>query len=578
MSMLVSHLKFRDAERINTLYYNARCFVRYSKELSYCLLGDLHDCSIIDVVEAVVSSSNDNLRKVHGEFSIIVINHVTEAVYIATDKTGKELLYYSERGGLSVSNSFWDLIYYLKFGLQDVSLLALKAQAFLCSDPSYATPVSGVKIYPNAIRATYADKKHSISKYWWFELNENTLSRSEKMDKLTDSIDSTFARLKRESSEDDCFGVGVSGGLDSRIIPYFAQRHELPLVAFMIGQERPNGILMSNDHCRSREIIKHYSLDYTLHEYNEVSFQEQLRAECVRIPIVSSQVFKFPNPKKVNFSRLLTGASGYIVGSSPFYSKSLHPEMEDTLLERQTLLRIIPRHFRYKKGINYLLGNLFNIHEQCPNALNGVLSGADITDLRGLITEAISTMPSKHPIDLMMNYAVGILGQRNKGGAFESLVSGIESHSIYNSQVLELVQEWTVDEILDRRFFEDYIRERLPELAKIRAQDCRASLMNKAPSFFTKCYTLGEYALRGHGVMNYNRWVLRKEYKAFLEASFASDYVSEFFDLNSVKALVMGGQMHASVLNNLVKINMVLQLIDNIQQEYDEIVKEIPKI
>jgi asparagine synthase (glutamine-hydrolysing) len=361
VSLIISHNDFAASKKCFGFYYNDELFVSFDERYSYFLKGELYGGDISDLVNIIKCKNHELISDIDGEYSCIFVDKTDGSIYIINDKTGRDTIFYSEKQGLSVSDDIWDLVYHLDFKLEDIDSLSLKCQVFLFSDPSYNTFIKGINILPNAIVASYSSSKFLITKYWWFAKKENCLTVAAKMDMLDTALNFTFKRIRNTYSESTSFGVGISGGLDSRLIPYFCKKHKIPLNSFIIGEQKPNKILISNDHCRSQEIVDHFNLKNTLHEYNDTNIKIRLRKDAVYAPIASSQLFKMPNMDKVNFDILITGGSGYIVGSSPFYSKSKYPDVVDMILERQSALKKLPKFYRYKKGLNHLFGKIFKV-------------------------------------------------------------------------------------------------------------------------------------------------------------------------------------------------------------------------
>jgi hypothetical protein len=173
-----------------------------------------------------------------------------------------------------------------------------------------------------------------------------------------------------------------------------------------------------------------------------------------------------------------------------------------------------------------------------------------------------------------MNYAVGILGHRNKSGSFESLLNQIKNFTMYTPKLLDTVQYWSEDEIYDRSLFELYIKERIPELAMIKSQDHKTSLNEDSPSFMRKALVLLEYAFRGHGVMNYNSWIYKSDFKSLLASRLKDyDYISRYIDVESLCEYVYTKQLHSTILTNALKMNEILYLVENIKTEYHGLYK-----
>jgi len=115
-----------------------------------------------------------------------------------------------------------------------------------------------------------------------------------------------------------------------------------------------------------------------------------------------------------------------------------------------------------------------------------------------------------------MNYAIFGVGRNNAKGAFESFLGQKESYSIYTPFFLDTVQQFSEDELLNRQLFQEFIAKRLPELAAIQGQDFKPTLLGEnsaLTSLSRKLLAMGNFVIRGNGVMNYENWVKSREFK-----------------------------------------------------------------
>ena len=63
--------------------------------------------------------------------------------------------------------------------------------------------------------------------------------------------------------------------------------------------------------------------------------------------------------------------------------------------------------------------------------------------------------------------------------------------------LMDAVEYWNEDDIYDRKLFENFIKERLPELASIKAQDYKTALDVDNPNLINKLLSLAMFVIRG---------------------------------------------------------------------------------
>jgi len=567
MSILLSQNKFPYSIKINN-YFIHDSHAIYKDKYYYFFIGEVFSCGVEDLIDLLVSADKVKAQQVVGEFSLIVYDATTNAVMFLNDKSGRDLVYYSVKKGLSISDDFWSIVHHDKYSLNDIDTTELKTQLFFSASTTYKTILNGLKIFENAALAQYVDSILSIEQYWHFKFVKNSFSTDEKYDALDVALKDSFEYIKRSNDKDTSYGIGVSGGMDSRIIPHYAMKLGMKLNSFIIGQEKPNIFWRSNDHSSSDIVVDYFNLDHKKLDFNELSYEDKNKLDCMKAPACSSQIFKIPNIAKCNFDVLLTGASGFIVGSSPFYSKNIELSLLDTIFSQQSDLKLKVDFYKYKKGLNYLLGNLFDLQDELPNEIPGVISAKEIEDIKRNSEIFIDKMEGYSDTEKLMNYAIGVLGQKNKSGAFESIVNQKKTYTPYTPFLLDLVETWSDDDIYDRKLFEGFIRDRLPELANIKQQNHKTAIDIKKPNVFQKISSLALYVLKGQGVMNYNNWAKQKDFTNYITLELTKyNFISNYIDIEVLQKLVKKNKINSDVLSNCLKMNRMLFLIENIEEE-----------
>lgn len=568
MAILTSKHNFEGATFNAGFYINSKLFKKHTNDIYYYFHGEVVSHDIEELIDVVLFERYNKLELVLGEFFLIVINGVDGRVHFVNDRSGREILFYSTKNDFSISDSFWSLVSHEKYTAKDIDPITLKTQLFFSSTPDHTSILKGLNILENASVGMYSKTGLVIKKYWNFALKANKNSLNDKYDQLDCVLDTSFKDIANNNPIGTKYGLGISGGLDSRIIPYYAKKHGMPISGFIIGEERPNKILISNDHNSSRAVANYFGLQLDSLPFNDLSYAKKNEIDAYNFPLGSSQIFKIPDVNKCNFDVLLTGASGFIVGSSPFYDAIRQLDIVDMVLTQQSDLKIKPPFYRFKKGLNYVFGTGLNIKSRHVDQKDGLLSNADIQCICENYASYFKNMQSLTKTEKLMNYAIGVLGQRNKLGAFESLVGLKKSYTPYTSSMIDAVETWSEDEIYNRTIFENFIRNRLPFLANIRAQDHKVSLSNNSPNILQKLISVSEYVTRGNGVMNYNNWATRPDFVSFTNAEFEEkDFISEYVNLKNIKRLTFNGSLDSAVLTAAIKFNKVIALISSQGQE-----------
>ncbi|MBB1470269.1 hypothetical protein H5232_17725 [Pseudoalteromonas sp. SG41-5] len=558
--MLVSNEFFDGSVSILNWYYKESAFINIDQNLLYCT-NSLSKEQVLNVVADVRCDETSYLESIESEFFLVVIDLALDLVYLISDITGRDLIYYCEDNN-SISTDFWSIVDTENKKKSDIDIQRCKEFILMLSDVEHKTIVNGINILPSASVFTLAASlKVKKKKYWSFKLCKNNLTKDAKYDLLEDCLDSFFSDIASRYANVS-FGVGVSGGLDSRLIPYYCNKHEIKIEPFIIGEEKPNIFLQSNDHKRATEICDKYGYSLLNHNFDNRNFREKIRKDALQAPSTASQILKMPKSELITFTHLITGASGYIVGSSPFYGCPSSLDLKATIFNRQTVLKYFPKHKKTKKVLNYIFGSNIDVSEKFPIEFEGVLSSGEISILKSKLDDYLVQYEGFNTTEVLMNYAVDILGQRNKMGAFESLLGEVESFTMYGPNMLKCVESWGVKDIFNRTFFEDFIRERHPELAAIKSQDHKSSLNTRKESSISKIKNILEFTFRGRGVMNYENWAKNNDFlNEVMEMFNEYDYLEGYIELDTVIKNVKKGIISPQVLLNCIKVNELIHLI-----------------
>lgn len=575
--MIISEIEFKNSIKLNNYFLAKEKFQKYNDELYYYIYGSLFSSQKIDdILDAILKKDKTFFLNMIGEYSIVVFDFKNNEIFILNDKTGRNLIYYSNKNGLSVSEDFWGIIKYNKFKIEDINKNSLKAHVCFYVSFEYHTILNELNILPNASYTVIKDASLNIEKYWYFKLEENNYTVDEKYDMLGQSFETTIEKIKSKNKVNTTYGIGVSGGMDSRLVPYYTLKNNMKLNSYIIGEEKPNKFWKSNDHVSSDLIVDYFKLNNQKLDFNELSYKEKNRLDAIYNPIGTSQIFKIPKISQIDFDILLTGASGFIVGASPFYTSVKELPIETLIFDKQSSLKLRKRFVRFFKGINYIVGkDIFNTKDKIQSSIDGLITKNEVKELKKNLSSFLNKMDSLTQTEKLMNYAIGILGHRNKAGSFESLINHKENYTLYSTYTLEMMKYLSEDEIYDRKLFEDFIKVRLPELASIKGQDHKTSLLNSTPKVFQKLWSIGIFALRGNGVMNYHNWVKSSAFNQYLKSTLNEyDYVSKYFDIEKIIKLTKTGELNSIIITNIIKYNEVMYLIDNIDIEYAKLYQD----
>ena len=267
---------------------------------------------------AITKPDLNLLGSVKGEFVLVRYCHRSSKLYIGTDRLGREnLFYYADGKRFVVSDDFWEIVSYLNIGISDLDAESIKEFVTFNYPVFYGTIVRDLSFLPPASYGEFdlTTRQLHLYKYWDLRyVPDRSISVSDAVCQLDHAIDQTIKRI-RDLNPSATYGVGLSGGLDSRLIPHYALANALPIRSFIIGEKRPHLFCLSRDHASARAIAAFYGVEHTEVEWDEDGFEEKMIRDVRYYPMGASQFFITVWKNIPDFDVLLTDASGMIVGS-----------------------------------------------------------------------------------------------------------------------------------------------------------------------------------------------------------------------------------------------------------------------
>jgi asparagine synthase (glutamine-hydrolysing) len=489
-------------------------------EYEYFLYGELYEIGIPDLLGIIVANNEKQLNRVLGNFTLVMHRKDSKQVKIISDRPGKKNIFYSVKNGeCYISDDFWELKETLSLGLDDIDTLALKQQLVFSHCLGDKTILKDVGSVPAATILDIYFETSVIKKnrYWYFRYSSNSLSYDDKLDLMDETLNKSFSIIKSLNPNEKSYALGVSGGMDSRIIPHYASKNDMEIEGFTIGLERPRKIFLSNDFNSANKIADYFGIERKTVNFDSLSFEEQLQRETDLIPEVSSQIFKIINPDSIKSNVMITGASGSIVGASPLYSSILNTDLIEHTLRHLSLLAVKPKGSKYKKAISYLTGLSLDYKPRVVDNFNLLLTKDELEQSISEISSFYNGCEDMSNSEKILNFTIFGLGKYNDKGAFESLLGCKKSYSIYTPFFLDIIDKFSEEDMLDRKLFQNFIADRLPHLAAIQGQTYKSSLNKQSFAgleAFRKVMAMGNFVIRGNGVMNYEEWVKSSEFLA----------------------------------------------------------------
>lgn len=502
-----------------------------NSEILAVAIGDVFNCNLEDLLRDNWEVASNKLLGVLGEFSLVKVYKNTNMIHFASSKAGIENLYYYKNGDdFLITDNFWYALNIIKPKKTDVLKQEFIESVMYHYSLEYKTFIKNLHWLPPASTGIWnaQNKIFKISKYWEFKyFVDKDLDLDSAVERLDKILDNAMMHIKNKFG-DVTYGVGLSGGLDSRIIPYYALKNGMRLKAFIIGEKHPKSFLLSRDHKSARKLAQHFGLE--LHEVSSVAdeFDYQLINDIRTYPLGPSALGKLIENKIPNFDILLTGGNGLILGSE--LPKNIQEMTSKQLIDAiENHCNIVDTKSKVSRKLGlvneFILNrtNLFNVEnlnesEMIPGDVKRIANkkwakfAAEKEDL------------NLSNLDIYEDYFNNHLGFRNRLGAFESLGGAKRSFSIYVPFVFEESLKWSISFLDERLLLKSLVLKKMPEIAGVRLQSYHLSINDKTNSMLKKIFTLIDFYIRGSGTGNLGSVKLKRPFLKLYKKLMNNEY------------------------------------------------------
>jgi asparagine synthetase B (glutamine-hydrolysing) len=243
------------------------------------LKGEVFDHTPQQTADLLCTNGVTALPRLSGEFSVVRYSKDDGLVWFATDRLWREPLFFCIDGGcLIVSDDFWEVVNVINPSGSSIDVQAVK-EFLLFRYPLFdGTIVRGVRFLQPSTVGEFSCAGQMLRQWRYWDLRycpDMSVSEDTAVERLDASLHAAFAQIAGWNPGRS-YGIGVSGGLDSRVIPYYALKHSMPLKSFIIGQRTPHRFWLSRDHRSARDVASYYGLTHSEVEWDSDTFDDKM--------------------------------------------------------------------------------------------------------------------------------------------------------------------------------------------------------------------------------------------------------------------------------------------------------------
>lgn len=277
-----------------------------------------------------------------GVYNLIHIWRAEQRLSIRNDPFGqRQLFLYLSGGSFVITDNFWTPLklinrYDIDWGRVEENIIALRPSI------PYETYVRDLYVIPagtvvNARWGAHAEVK--FRHYAYMEQNESPgMNFESAVGETIDALDATMQLVRRKWPERQIV-FGNSGGLDSRLIPYFAKRNGVEVSGYFIGEEHVKQLKSRS--ARSADLVaKLTGTDYRVLPYDYGNPADRINRDILVNPLGPANHFKNSGYGEYAGAMVLNAADSFVItNDSNKWMQYIKSGIKDDELFRNYMLR-----------------------------------------------------------------------------------------------------------------------------------------------------------------------------------------------------------------------------------------------
>ncbi len=463
-----------------------------------------------------------------------VLNTFCSALYIvhfdefgctfATDVSGRELLfYYRDETRFVLSDSFWGILKIVRpsFDKVDAGIVAEMIASGGGVPCDNSTPVKNLYWAPTNCIGRFDAETGRFS----FDIFADTKRTCEvaSLDDAVESLDESMvvmAQSLASKHSDASFGLGLSGGLDSRIALHYLEQVGIRPKSFNTCVTRPHKIFLASSVLNARNLADAAHADYREVEWRPKSIREKMDAMLQYHPLGTcghyTNAYKYEIEGIPEFDVLVT--AGQAIGPN-LVGGSVVSGMENMTEESvhdylYTICTGDVRPYAYTEGlVRGKLGSMgvsscqqgFGPHFDVWKA---VVSDEVLSSIENRVSAFMESRYERGftAADIVMDYRTSALGAIGRDGAYESLFGAKKSYTIYTPFLVKEGLRWDLSVVEGRRVLKELIKTKIPEFAHVGEESYGG--IGRNSSRLMGSFEKLMFLLRGSGIMA-DEWYAR---------------------------------------------------------------------
>jgi hypothetical protein len=443
-------------------------------------VGELFDSTKEKLFESGWEKSPNILSKFCS--ALYLVKHEMDECHFATDISGRELLfYYYDESKFILSDSMWGIINIVKPGIDDIDKEVIEEMIAIGG----SMPCDYKTIIKNMfwVGANYIG--HFNPKNWTLEIERYAVIRRtgtiKDISQAVENMDmamSSMAKKIVERHRGEKIGLGLSGGLDSRIALHYLKKANANLVCFNTSDSKPNGWLLASNLINSHKLAEKAGVDYYDVEWFPSSIRYKMDVMLKNQPIGTcghyTNAYKYESFGMPKFD-VLVGA-GQAIGpmlvgvSVAENSKELTQDnVKEYLMHLATseVRGYSYRKYIVRKQLNQLGMKFIDFEKGKDYSFwNSIIGEATYQRIRNKVNKYVDLCYELNysPADVTLDYRTSALGPTGRNGAYESQLGTKKSYTIYTPFLIKEALKWDETIVENRKILKELISKKYQNL------------------------------------------------------------------------------------------------------------------
>ncbi len=542
---IFSNKEFEGGKQFGNIFYDGNCHIFGE----HCIYFEKHLYAVDEELEVYferyLSDAAEFAKSLKGEFLFVDYNKAKNTLVIITDRFAKVPAYiYDENATLIVSSDYWKFIKLLQPTIDDINWVAVKTMIIHSVIFDCDTLVKNMKRIPTATvyENNLNQHKCSMHRYWRLTLAEDSSLTLQQAAKKTEQLfDNTFKTLKKKFPRDTRFGIGVSGGLDSRLMLNYAKKYNMKVVPFCIGQKYSKYPIKTNGYRVLNKILDIYNIkNFKFIEYDAEDYYLKLADDVNGAPVMSADFMIGCKSQVPDFDVMLNGEHGGVFMGEFNYKHMLFYGIEDI----------------HKYILTFL---------SYPNNKRMIQNAKEEKQITKLLTDYISDMNSDNKYEIFMRCFFEMYGSLTKTGFFQTIYGSHEAYTTFlDPDFVDFFQTWNMQFLVNRTLQREFYMTYHPKLAMVPDETSDAPL-------YWRDYDV-KYCVRRFGYATMNKlfksslrrteWLQEdKEYKKIAQTIIRNnkDIIRQYFPrLKWEQFMETNPRAFANLIKMLLEINCII--------------------